>query len=360
MRTIQLWGLSAIAMLLTSCSAAFQSAAIGDDIYNTHSRTAIAQKQQRAAEVAAAEAESRRAQWEARLAEARAAAAEQEYYENTIANATEQYQSAKITNIVADDYESAYARRLLGFESPTYRMPSSYYALRYSDAFNIASTYDPSYYNVMVAGNEVWVEPKYVTSMFGSWGASIVSPYSSWYFGWSYPRYWNNWWYGYPHYGWYDYGWWDPYWGYFPPHHHHHYPHYGGGGYHHHWQPNVVHRPTNPSIGGRPGTSHRPPMSSGSNIGSSRNHNAQYRGGTVTGSGQYRGSSQNRNNTQYRGGSSSQYKGSANNSSNSNYNSRNENNSFRSPSTDRGFTGGYGGGGGMSSGSSHGGGQRRR
>ena len=355
MRSITFWGLSAISILFVSCSAAFQSAAIGDDIYNTHSRTAIAQKQQAEAERVKAEAERRKAQWEARLAEARAAAAEQDYYDSVLASATEQYQAASLANIVADNYESAYARRLAGFESPTYRLPSSYYALCYSDALGIASTYDPSYYNIMISGNEVWVEPKYVTSMFGTWGASIISPYSSWYFGWTYPRYWNNWWYGYPHFGWYDYGWYYPNWGYFPPHHH--YPIGGGGGGHH--RPNIVHRPSNPSIG------NRPTMGAGGNIGSAQNRNTQYRGGTISGSGQYRGTAQNRNNgtSQYRGSGTSQNRGSSSSSSRPNreFNSRNENNSFRSPSTERGYSGGYtGGGSGMSSGSSHGGGQRRR
>jgi hypothetical protein len=42
-------------------------------------------------------------------------------------------------SVLADDYESAYARRLYGFSSPTYRMPSSYYTYRYSDAFFYAS-----------------------------------------------------------------------------------------------------------------------------------------------------------------------------------------------------------------------------
>ena len=103
-----------------------------------------------------AAAEARRAEWEARLAEAEAAAAENGYYE---------YDANPYRSVLADDYESAYARRLRGFESPSYNMPSSYINARYSRAFDYVSAYDPAFYNVIVMGDEVWVEPKYITSM---------------------------------------------------------------------------------------------------------------------------------------------------------------------------------------------------
>ena len=78
--------------------------------------------------------------------------------------------------VLADNYQSAYARRLYGFSSSTYKMPSSYYTYRYTDAYQYATAYDPAYYNIMVSGDQVWVEPKYITSMFGSWGAAVVVP----------------------------------------------------------------------------------------------------------------------------------------------------------------------------------------
>ena len=83
--------------------------------------------------------------------------------------------------MLADDYESAYARRLRGFESPTYKMPSSYINARYGSAFNYVSAYDPAFYNIVVMGDQVWVEPKYITSMFGSWGTVIYA--DPWYYG---------------------------------------------------------------------------------------------------------------------------------------------------------------------------------
>lgn len=112
-------------------------------------------------------------------AEAKAAAAENSYYEYRSADANP-YES-----VLADDYESAYARRLRGFESPTYKMPSSYINARYGSAFNYVSAYDPAFYNIVVMGDQVWVEPKYITSMFGSWGTVIYS--DPWYYGWNRP-----------------------------------------------------------------------------------------------------------------------------------------------------------------------------
>ena len=385
----------ACVMALTSCSSAFQTASIGGDLYSIHNRTEIALRQKAEAEAARAEAEARQAALEAKIAEARAAAAAGEYaYYNE--------QSVNPYDLVlADTYESAYARRLFGFESPSYRMPSSYYSYRYSDAYHYASAYDPAFYNVMISGDQIWVEPKYITSMFGSWGASVALPTYSWYYGWG-PTY-SSWWYGYPRYSWYDwnwrcswwggynYGWgYDPFWGYgfgygyyphyYPHYHPHHYPHhypgyhpphYGGDGGGAHRQ-QVVRRQVGPSLGGQSAGPRYPQqgtVSSSSGTGGIRRV-----GGTVTGSGQYRGSqSGTTSGSQYRGsGSSSQYRGSSSLSSSSgtrtgsSFNQRSESNSmshsgsrFGGSSSSGGYSGGYSGGG-NSSGGSHGGGQVRR
>jgi hypothetical protein len=144
-------------------------------------------------------------------------------------------------------------------------MPSSYFDLRYGNSRFYVSAYDPSFYNVMVSGSQVWVEPKYITSMFGTWGATNATMliHSPWYYGWSTglydPFYYSSW--GFPHYSWYDWNWnicyggwgtnlwwgwggvyrpWRPYYGFhYGPHHHHigglHMPPRwdmsGGGGY---------------------------------------------------------------------------------------------------------------------------------
>ena len=249
------------------CSSLYQASAgyASDDLYAVHDRAQIARKQQAEAEAQRAAAEARKAEWEARIAEAEAAAAENRYYEYTSPDANP-YES-----ILADDYESAYARRLRGFESPTYKMPSSYLDARYSSAFTYASAYDPAFYNIIISGDQVWVEPKYITSMFGTWGGTIL--YDPWYYGWSRPWGpsfsfgswgwsfgWNSWynpwyytsWYG-PWGPWYS-AWYDPWWG----------PHWYGwyGHYHHHWGPGwhagVPRKNYYANPGGRPAHNYTP------------------------------------------------------------------------------------------------------
>ena len=191
---------------LAGCSSSYYASSgyANDDLYALHDKTAIARKQQAAAEARKAEAEARRAEWEAKIAEAQALAAENGYYDESGSN--------PYNDILADTYESAYARRLRGFESPTYRMPSSYYNFRYGSSFTYATAYDPAFYNIIISGDEVWVEPKYITSMFGTWGGT---PYGGWYFGWNYSP---SWW-GYPSYAWggwnwgFGFTWYDPWWG---------------------------------------------------------------------------------------------------------------------------------------------------
>ena len=214
------------------CSSTFRAATgyASDDLYAVHDRAEIARRQQAEAEAQRAAAEARKAEWEARIAEAEAAAAENRYYEYTSPDANP-YES-----ILADDYESAYARRLRGFESPTYKMPSSYLDARYSSAFTYASAYDPAFYNIIISGDQVWVEPKYITSMFGTWGGTVL--WDPWYYGWTRPwgpsfafgswgwsvgwnAWYNPWYYGWygswgPWYAsWYD-PWWGPAWGWGP------------------------------------------------------------------------------------------------------------------------------------------------
>ncbi len=229
--------ITAVALLVltaSGCATTYTASSYGaGDLYTSNHKTLVAQRQKQKAEQQKAEAEARQAQWEAMLAQANADAAEQRYYSS--ADVEPNY-----NNVLADTYDSAYARRLYGFNSPTYRMPSSYYSLSSNRALHYASAYDPAFYNVMVSGDQVWVEPRYITSMFGSWGATNITfgLYSSpWNWGWSFrvDPFFNSWW-GYPHYSWYDWNWnicynpiWNDWWwgG--------HYPHWGWG--HPHWGP---------------------------------------------------------------------------------------------------------------------------
>ena len=369
------------ALAMAGCASAFKTASVGDDLYEIHNKTEIAKRQAAEAELAKAQAEARRAQWEAKIAEAQAAAAANNASATTYGTAQ---QVNPYDAVLADDYESAYARRLYGFSSPSYRMPSSYYALRYSDAFSYATAYDPAFYNVMVSGDQVWVEPKYITSMFGTWGATVAVPTYSWYYGWSSPHI-SAWW-GYPRYSWYDWGWgYDSYWGFawgygYPYYHHHYhyhpspsYPHPGGGG-RPYWGGNVVHRPHN---GGGSYRGHGSTIGGGTrgDSGSGYYNGTVRRGsGSTVGSGVYRGNNSgqyrgNGNSGVYRGNSNSgQYRGTGSTrSDNDSWNSRSESNSFRSNSgssyhsnsSSGSYGSGYSGGGNVSGGS-HGGGQRRR
>lgn len=281
-----LFGTVILSAGLASCSSAYYASAgyASDDLYAVHDRAEISRRKQAEAEAQRAAAEARRAEWEARIAEAKAAAAENSYYEYRSADANP-YES-----VLADDYESAYARRLRGFESPTYKMPSSYINARYGSAFNYVSAYDPAFYNIVVMGDQVWVEPKYITSMFGSWGTVIYS--DPWYYGWNRPWGpsfsfgswgwsfgWNSWhnpWYG-PGWGpwyssWYD-PWYGPGWGWGPGWHgHHHGPGWGPGWHGRPYHSNIVRRPnpyTSPSgtrygVGSRSGSKSTGSMRGGS------------------------------------------------------------------------------------------------
>lgn len=345
--------LLAQAFLMSGCAAAWQSAQYSDDLYAVHNKIAIANRQKAEAELAKAQYEAQQAQYEATLAKIKAEAAKNNITvtEGSLSSGVNGYNA-----VLADTYESAYARRLYGFSSPTYRMPSSYYDWRYSDAFHYVSAYDPAMYNIMISGDMVWVEPKYITSMFGTWGAVAVPSYS-WYYGWNDPYfYWGspyrydwrwNFYYGYNPY----WGWGYPYYPHYhhhhhPPHHNHpphHKPPYAGSGSvgstgHHHNRPGMV-------VGRNPGAS-RPadrvasPSKPSNRVSKPtvRDNKVLYRGGSSNSSSPKVGS------TTYRSSSPS-YKS----------NSYNSTPSFRSSSSSGGFSssssgghssGGYSGGGG--------------
>ncbi|MBO5820520.1 MAG: hypothetical protein J6R02_02890 [Alistipes sp.] len=276
-RSLNIMILSVVALLLGSCSAMVNSSYYGSsDLYRNDNRIQVANELKAKAEAEKAEAEARKAMWEARIAEANASTAEAEYYATT---------SPSYTSIVADDYESAYARRLYGFTSPTYQLPSSYYSYSTYDALRYATAYDPAQYNIMISGDQVWVEPRYITSMFGSWGATNITfgLYSSpWNFGWNIyvdPFYYT--WWGYPHYSWYDWNWnicYNPYyWGYgYSPYYPGYYPYYPGyypyyPGYypHMHYPP----RPPQPPHPGH-GPAYKPGGNGHSNLNGNRHNTA--------------------------------------------------------------------------------------
>lgn len=226
-----------------------KAASYSDDLYGIHDREALAE-----AEAAAEAAEAAlRAENERRIAAMVAAANAEADIDDLLGSLGESSITTSTTagggnnvsiynNIYVDDYSSAYARRLQGFTSLTYRLPSSYYDYRYGDAYFLTLAYDPAFYTVMIVGDQVWVEPRYITNMFGSWN----NPY---YYGYRYGY--NPYYYGYS-YCYYDpWGWNSPYWG-CDPFYHYHYHHYWHH-HHHHYHDHHVHRPGyhNPSY--RPG-----------------------------------------------------------------------------------------------------------
>ncbi len=339
-RGIYGWLIGVLLPMLAGCSGVYYArsgSGFEDDMYGVHNRADIARLHQTAAERAHAEAEANRAQWETLLAE---------YEEQNGGADADEYSYG---SVLADTYESAYARRLKGFRSLSYQMPGSYYNLRYSPAYHYVTAYDPMNYNIIVMGDEVWVEPKYISSMFGTWGAPSFSMtvgsggwYAGFYYDWLWPsNYYSSWW-GYPHYPWWSY---DPYWSWnygwpyygwpyygpgWPAPHPPHHPHPGGGGGGSH-KPSTPHypnyRPSNGSTPGgvRPSSPHQSPRG-----------NYNYRGGTtISGGGNYRGSSTPggvNSGSNYRGSKQNQAVGSGNKnqSGTSNrtdsYNSRQEQN----------------------------------
>ena len=205
-------------ILLGGCSATVysgSSASVSDDLYAPRNKD----------ELMAARAEHK-----ARLlAEQKAAEeAEQKRREEiarTIADLQQreaQQEELSYGSVLSDGIQDSYERRLRGINSPSYKMPSSYQDAAISTAGRYASAYDPAFYNVMVSGDEIWVEPKYVSSFFGDWGATNVTVNvglwgypswtwnSPWWWGWS-PTWSWNWNWGWNYYGWYS-PWYNDFW----------------------------------------------------------------------------------------------------------------------------------------------------
>ena len=143
-------------ILLGGCSATVysgSSASVSDDLYAPRNKD----------ELMAARAEHK-----ARLlAEQKAAEeAEQKRREEiarTIADLQQreaQQEELSYGSVLSDGIQDSYERRLRGINSPSYKMPSSYQDAAISTAGRYASAYDPAFYNVMVSGDEILVEPK--------------------------------------------------------------------------------------------------------------------------------------------------------------------------------------------------------
>jgi uncharacterized membrane protein YgcG len=83
--------------------------------------------------------------------------------------------------VLVDNYSKAHQMRRNAISSPSYGM-SDWYGTYYSDDFFYASSYDPAFYNVIVMGDKVWVEPKWLTRHFGAgyqYGSFYNYPYNT-------------------------------------------------------------------------------------------------------------------------------------------------------------------------------------
>lgn len=123
--------------------------------------------------------------------------------------------------ILSDSYEDSYERRLNGFKDPKYGIEN--WTVYHSDDWFYAQAYDPAFYNIIVMGDQIWVEPRYISLSFGwphshlyygfGWNYSYWNSYYSWNWGWSYPyNYYNP----YAYNPWYNNSYWsgwnDGYW----------------------------------------------------------------------------------------------------------------------------------------------------
>ncbi|MGE0078754.1 MAG: hypothetical protein AB7S48_12915 [Bacteroidales bacterium] len=97
--------------------------------------------------------------------------------------------------ILSNSYEESYERRLRGLEDPWYGMNN--WSAYYSDDYWYAQAYDPYFYRIVVMGNQVWVEPWYISAMF-AWPRTKFSVGFGWgwyysYCDYTYPGYYYSW-----------------------------------------------------------------------------------------------------------------------------------------------------------------------
>ena len=123
--------------------------------------------------------------------------------------------------ILVNNVTEAMEKRRQASMNP-YKGINNYYFLLTDDDMWYASAYDPAFYNIVVVGTEVWVEPNWVSAALGSsWGVNYA--YNSFYrptwgFGmyYNYSPYYNTW----------------PYWGYgYSAYHYYHSPYFYGSYY---------------------------------------------------------------------------------------------------------------------------------
>lgn len=214
--TVKLIAIAIVASALGACSSSMQlsssSGYQGDDLYYSPSSS---QAQEGFAKDKPSETSS-----SLKLAEL------EQKYKEILANDsigsvdTTIYSNPEVNpyeRVLADSYADAYQRRLDARSDPYYGINN--WGAYYSNDFWYASAYDPSFYNVIVVGSRVWVEPNYISSSFGwpYYGSRYYRPYMgiglgfySSYYGWGY----NSWYSPWSSFGYYNAGFYNGYyWG---------------------------------------------------------------------------------------------------------------------------------------------------
>lgn len=109
-------------------------------------------------------------------------------------------------SIVVDSYEESQQRRLEALRGP-YGMHSNNFITLSDDYWYAQAYFNDPFYNVVVYGNNIWVEPYWMSSWY-SFGHSYYQPYN--YNSFYYPYYSYN-----PYYSYYgNYGFYNPYYSY--------------------------------------------------------------------------------------------------------------------------------------------------
>lgn len=193
--------LTLLALFMMSCASSSQvgkTSSWNDEIYGSTSKPQTSQLAQNKAQSVTPE----------KKVNSNYANLEQKYSDvieinmDSIKNDTVIYR-AEDTNpysrILSDSYQESYERRLRGLSDPYYGMNN--WSTYYSDDYWYAQAYDPAFYNIVVMGGQVWVEPWYISNMFGY-------PTSNFYFGFGFTWALPSWHY----YNWYNCG--GNYWAY--------------------------------------------------------------------------------------------------------------------------------------------------
>jgi len=107
-RILVIFTVLAYAVMAGGCATAWKNVAYTDDLYSIHNKIAIANRQKAEAELAKAQYEAEQAQYEAALARVKAEAAKQGV------TVTDDAAFNGYDAVLADTYESAYARHMYG------------------------------------------------------------------------------------------------------------------------------------------------------------------------------------------------------------------------------------------------------